>query len=325
MTPAVAVAVVSWNTRDLLRACLRSLSADADAGLADVWVIDNASSDGSAEIVESEFPWVSLIRSQENLGFGAAVNLVATRTRSPWIAAANADIELAPAALQSLLATAASSTSQAALFAPTLVAPDGTIEPSARRFPSATLSLVMYLSLHRLFNGIGDRLCFEGYWNPTKPREIHWAHGAFLLVKREPFVSVGGFDSRQFLFAEDIDLAWRLRRAGWTAHYVPDAVVRHVVAAATGKAYGSDRPLKAEAATYAWLARRRGRAAAWAFGVVNVGGATARLLLFASLAALSPKRWRKNRELARHHLLIHQFGLKHCSSVGNRISGAQRP
>jgi len=77
---SVAVAVVSWNTRDLLRACLESLHADADAGRAEVWVVDNASADGSAALVRSAFPWVRLLALDENLGFGRAVNRVAART-----------------------------------------------------------------------------------------------------------------------------------------------------------------------------------------------------------------------------------------------------
>ena len=89
---SVAVAVVSWNTRDLLRACLESLHADADAGRAEVWVVDNASADGSAALVRSAFPWVRLLALDENLGFGRAVNRVAARTATAWVAPANADV-----------------------------------------------------------------------------------------------------------------------------------------------------------------------------------------------------------------------------------------
>ena len=81
-SPAVAVAVVSWNTRELLAACLRSLQPEADAGRAEVWVVDNASTDGSPDLVREEFPWATLVASEDNLGFGPAVNLVAARTLS---------------------------------------------------------------------------------------------------------------------------------------------------------------------------------------------------------------------------------------------------
>src|SRR2546421_8493025 len=103
MAPSVAIAVVSWNTRDLLRRCLRSLAAEVDAGRAEVWVVDNGSRDGSAAMVGNEFGWAKLLAQDSNVGFGAAVNLVAERTDTPWIACANADTELTPGALEQLL------------------------------------------------------------------------------------------------------------------------------------------------------------------------------------------------------------------------------
>src|SRR5919109_4551083 len=105
--PMVTVAVVSWNTRDLLDRCLRSLEPEVDRGLAEVWVVDNASTDGSAEMVRQRFPWASLMASEENLGFGRAVNLVAGNTSSQWLAIANADIAVRPGAIDALLEAAA--------------------------------------------------------------------------------------------------------------------------------------------------------------------------------------------------------------------------
>src|SRR5690242_2003217 len=103
MAARVAIAVVSWHTRDLLAACLTSIEPEVEAGRARVSVVDNASSDGSAELVRSGFPWVDLVALDENVGFGAAVNVAAARSRSPWIAVANADVELDPDALTRLL------------------------------------------------------------------------------------------------------------------------------------------------------------------------------------------------------------------------------
>src|SRR3954465_320299 len=97
--PLVTVAIVSWNTRDLLRRCLESFKPEADAGRCDVWVVDNASSDGSAQLVRDQFPWVNLVAAQENPGFGPATNLVAGRTSAPFVGVANADIALQPGAL----------------------------------------------------------------------------------------------------------------------------------------------------------------------------------------------------------------------------------
>src|SRR5438477_426404 len=102
---AVTVVVVSFNTRSLLLRCLRSLEPGVDAGLADVWVVDNGSSDGSAEAARGQVPWARVIDAPTNLGYGRAVNLVARTTRSEWLLAANADIALEPGALGALIAS----------------------------------------------------------------------------------------------------------------------------------------------------------------------------------------------------------------------------
>src|SRR4051794_16001235 len=131
--PGVTIVVVSWNTRDLLAHCLRALAADADEGRAAVCVVDNASSDGSPELVEREFPWVTLVRSGGNLGFGRAVNLGVRRMpRTAWVAPANADLELEPGALRKLL-DAAGGDARVGAVAPLLVGVDG--EPQDSVYP----------------------------------------------------------------------------------------------------------------------------------------------------------------------------------------------
>src|SRR4051812_12749609 len=92
----VTIAVVSWNTGELLARCLESFRPEVERGRVDPWVVDNASTDGSPDLVRERFPWVNLVASPENLGFGRAVNLVARQTTSEWIAPANADIALRP-------------------------------------------------------------------------------------------------------------------------------------------------------------------------------------------------------------------------------------
>src|SRR4051794_39097820 len=128
--PLVTVAIVSWNTRELLRRCLESL--DRRPGC-EVWVVDNESSDGSIEMVRNDFPWVRLEALAENVGFGGAVNLIAARTSSPWLAIANADVALQAGALDALLAAAAADVKAGAL-APRLVLPDGSTQHSVFSF-----------------------------------------------------------------------------------------------------------------------------------------------------------------------------------------------
>jgi N-acetylglucosaminyl-diphospho-decaprenol L-rhamnosyltransferase len=308
MSAPVAVAVVSWNTRELLDACLRSLAPDAESGLVEVWVVDNRSEDGSPELVRDRFGWASLLEPDRNLGFGAAVNEVANRTNRPWLAAANADIAVAPGALERLLA-AGEGDPNAGSLAPRLVLPDGTTQHAVHHFPTVGLSLAFNLGLTTAIPALGDRLCIDGRWDPDRERRVDWAHGAFLLLRRAAFEEVGGFDPRQWMYAEDIDLAWRLARAGWATRYVPDATVRHELSAATEQAFGDARLARFMGASYAWLLRRRGRAVTLAFGLVNLAGAAVRLAVLAPLARLRPGRAAAARR-ARAYAAAHLDGIR---------------
>lgn len=308
-SPAVAVAVVSWNTRELLAACLRSLHPEANAGRAEVWVVDNASSDGSPALVRDEFPWATLVASQDNLGFGAAVNLVARRTRAPWVAPANADVELEPGALERLLATAREHP-EAAVVAPRLVLQSGATQHSVHPFPTLPLAIVFNLGLHRLSRRLGDRLMLEGYWDEDRARAVDWAIGAFMLVRRDAFDAVGGFDEAHWMYAEDLDLGWRLRRAGWVTRYEPRARVRHAAGAAAGQAFGHEMVARWMAASYGWMVRRRGIARTWAVAAVNTAGAAALTVLAAGLAKVWPRRYLHRRAEHLRWLRAHRNGLR---------------
>ena len=328
MPPPVTVAVVSWNTRELLRACLRSLGPEAAAGRAHVSVIDNASSDGSAEMVRRNFPWVELIASERNLGFGSAVNLVAERTRSAWIAPANADVELTPGALKALLATGERHP-EAGAVAPRLRLPDGSTQHSVFPLPTFPFTLLFNSGLPYLSRRLADRLCLVGYWNPDRPRAVGWPVGAFLLVRRAAWDAVGGFDCRQWMYAEDLDLGWRLARSGWARRYEPRAVVRHTESAATRQAFGERRIARWMAATYTWMARRRGIPLTWATAAVNAAGAGVRLALFALLARVWPERFERRRRSARFWLGAHRVGLRSRGALLNPADdvrdGGSRP
>ena len=265
----VAVAVVSWNTRDLLGACLRAL---ADDPLVEIWVVDNASSDGSAEMVRTEFPSVRLLALDGNIGFGPAVNLVASKTSTPWIAPANADIEVRPGALRDLL-DAGERQPRAGVLAPRLELPSGETQHSVYAFPTIPFTARFNLGFHRR---AGDRLCLEGFWDPTRERDVDWALGAFLVIRRAAFDAAGGFDAGQWMYAEDLDLGWRVAKAGWSTRYVPSARVLHHASAATTQAWGDERTLRWLRSTYAWMLRRRGLTRTRITAAINVAGAYAR-------------------------------------------------
>lgn len=293
---AVTVAVVSWNTRELLDACLGALEADHRTGLADVVVVDNGSSDGSADLVRDAHPWVRILERPDNPGFGAAVNLALAGTTTPYVAAANADVAPHPGALEALLAVARTHPA-AGVLAPRLRTPDGTTQHSVHPFPSLRQVVAVDLGLGRLVPGERRRLALEGAWDPAVPRDVDWAHGAFLLVRREAWDAVGGFDPAMWMYAEDLDLCWRVRRAGWSVRYVPDALVEHHVAASTTQAFGGDRLARSQRAADAWSARRLGPARTRALTALAVAAGHARATTLGVAARLRPVRygWRRDR------------------------------
>jgi N-acetylglucosaminyl-diphospho-decaprenol L-rhamnosyltransferase len=307
--PPVTIAVVSTNLRDLLARCLDSMRPEADAGRAEVWVVDNASTDGSPEMVRDRFPWVHLIASDVNLGYARAINRIAERTTSEWIAPANEDIELRTGALERLIATGREHP-EAAAIAPRLELPTGATQHSVHPFPTLGLAALFNLGLHRVSDRLADSLCLEGYWDNTRPREVPWAIATFVVVRRAAFEEIGGFSSDQFIHSEDLDFGWRLDRAGWRTRYEPSATVFHVGSAASKKAFGEDLWSRWLAATYSWMARRRGVPIAWAVAAVNVAGSTVRWAVTAPLARLAPRRFAARASANRRWMHLHRAGLR---------------
>ncbi|HWC87406.1 MAG TPA: glycosyltransferase family 2 protein [Solirubrobacteraceae bacterium] len=305
--PEVVIAVVSWNTRDLLDACLRSLEAEVAAGRAEVWVVDNGSADGSAALVRALHPWAQVLEGP-NVGFGGAVNRVAARTTTPWLAAANADVELTECALTALLRAGAAHP-EAGAIVPQLVLADGQVQHSVHSFPTLPLTVTFNLGLAEAIPALGDRLAIEGRWNSTRPRYVDWALGAFVLVRRQAWDAVGGFDARQWMYAEDLDLGWRLRQAGWRTWYEPAAVVGHAGGAATAQAWGAERTEQWVWSTYAWMLRRRGAAFVRITAIVNLLGAAVRAALLTLLARRDPPRFEERRGAMLQWVRLHRIGL----------------
>jgi GT2 family glycosyltransferase len=308
--PQVSVAIVSWNTRELLRRCLESFATEVDSGRCEVWVVDNASSDGSAEMVREAFPWVRLEASQENLGFGPAINRVANQTRTPWVGIANADIALQPGALDALLDAGASDPGAGAI-APRLILPDGSTQHSVFTFPTIRSTLVVASGAGRLVKAIGQRNLLLGMFDAERPRRVPWAIAAFLLVRREAWHAIGGFDEHQWMYAEDLDIGWRLHKAGWATRYEPRARVEHESSASTDQAWGdAGKTERWQRSTYAWMLRRMGAPRTRATAAIQMAGQLTRLLWLEPAARIAPARFAQRRNAARWWIRLHKAGLE---------------
>jgi N-acetylglucosaminyl-diphospho-decaprenol L-rhamnosyltransferase len=306
----VAAAVVSWNTRELLDRCLRSLEPEAREGRLEAWVVDNASTDGSAALVRERHGWANLVALPDNAGFGTAVNHVAERTSSEWLLIANADVALRPGALDALLGAGRADPGAGAL-APRLMLPDGSTQHSVFAFPTLPFAFILNSGLFHLSHDLSDRLALLDRWDHTRARRVPWAVAACLLVRRAAWDAAGGFDPRQWMYAEDLDLGWRLRQAGWATRYEPRALVDHESAASTRQAFGDDEGIRArwQRSTYGWIARRRSPAHARMVALMNLAGSGLRYLALTPAALAWPRRWRERRRALGRWTLVHVAGL----------------
>jgi len=230
MTPAVAVIVVNFNTGDETVGCIASALHDLGAVTSEVIVVDNASSDGSAQLFGGDSA-ITLIANDTNRGFGTAVNQAAKVTTAPLLWILNPDCRVLPGAYRALLDTLERH-SECAIAAPQLLNADGSVQASARGEPDAWTGLFGRHGLLTKFfpastaarrNLPAADLVASG----VDSAEVPWVMGAAMLVRREPFDRVGRFDERYFLYWEDADLCRRLRTAGCTTRYVPRARVKH--------------------------------------------------------------------------------------------------
>lgn len=232
----LSVVIVNWNTRDLLRECLLSLRAATRASplATEVIVVDNASADGSAEMVARDFPECRLIANQANRNYAAGSNQGIHAATGRLVLLLNPDTAVEPGAFECLAATLDDSP-QAAAVAPALVHPDGSPQQSVRGFPTPLALLGDSLGLGRLLPGTA-----LGAYRPRRlPQDrvsrVAQPMASALLIRREVLQRLDGFDEAFPLFFNDVDLCLRIHDLGLLILYDPRARVTHVGGASTGQ------------------------------------------------------------------------------------------
>lgn len=298
----VTIAIVSYNVAPLLERCLNTVRrALRECGSGSIVVVDNASSDGSAQMVEAAFPEVHLIRNEQNRGFGVACNQALALARDA-ILFLNPDAELLPGTLPALLTTL-QDRPNAALVGPRLAYPDGREQPARRRFPSLFTLLVESTPVQWR---LGKWLPLSHYYCLDLPEDagrVDWLSGACLLGRTRALKQVSGFDPTYFMYFEELDLARRLAAYGWETWYEPQArVIHHHSQSADQNVTAKDRHFYRS--KYRYIARYRGATVAW---VARLLGAA----LFAGEWVMQRRRGavaeaKRYRTLARWHLLDNQ-------------------
>ncbi|MEW6252452.1 MAG: glycosyltransferase family 2 protein [Planctomycetota bacterium] len=223
----VSIIIVSYNTRDLTLACLRSVYAQAHDVSSEVLVVDNASTDGSAAVIATEFPNVRLWALDANLGFAAANNLAARHAVGEWLLLLNPDTLVLPNAIPSLVRFAESHPRAAVVGGRALNA-DGSLQPNCFEPPNLWDLWVNALGLHRLAprsRVFGrERLLHRDY---DQPMRVPVVAGCFMLVRQAAIQEVGLLDEAFFMYAEEVDWCVRFRRHGWQVWYTPAATLIH--------------------------------------------------------------------------------------------------
>jgi N-acetylglucosaminyl-diphospho-decaprenol L-rhamnosyltransferase len=225
----VAAVIVSYNVRDLVLECIESLRAD---GVGQIVVVDNASRDGSAEYVREHAPDVEVVALTRNVGFGSGMNRGAVLTSAPYLIITNPDVVVHPGTTKTLR-EALEADPGLAVVAPRIETTAGELYPSARRFPDL-VDAAGHAFLHFFWpsNPFSRRYRMLD-WDHAAAADVDWVAGTYFMIRRSAWEAVGGFDERYFMYMEDVDLCWRLGRAGWRRGYEPAAVITHGIGRST--------------------------------------------------------------------------------------------
>jgi len=223
----LSVIIVSWNVKDLLRKCLTSIFAsDGDFEL-EVFVVDNASGDGSADAVEKEFPKVKLIASEKNLGFSKGNNMAIEKATGDYILLLNPDTEVYPDTFSGSIKFMKNH-SDCGLMGCQLLNTDKTLQPSVRMFPTVLPIFLMLLKLPKLFpnlKSINKYLAKD--FDYTKTQSTQQVMGAYMFISREVIDKIGGLDERFFVWFDDSDYCKRVVDAGYKVYYYNGVKIIH--------------------------------------------------------------------------------------------------
>jgi GT2 family glycosyltransferase len=290
--PRVSIVIVSWNTRELLRACLRSTrEAAADlAGGVEVVVIDNASHDGSADMVRDQFPEVDLVRNASNVGFAAATNQGIRQTRGRDVLLLNPDTE-GKAGFLSVLVSFLDAHPDAGAVGPRVWGSQGEHQVSC--YPLPTLGRELWRLFHL------DRLWPRGTYPPSlfeaqTPQPVESLLGACLLVRGEALEEAGLLDERFFIYTEEIDLCRRLQDRGWRLYWIPGSEIVHHGGASTTQV-GRPMFLELYRSKVQYFRKHFGRRGAIGYKAVLMAAALPRVGLASVAMALRPAervKWR---------------------------------
>ena len=236
MDVQLSIIIVNFNVRDFLSQTIHSVKKATQSIPSEIIVVDNHSSDGSPELVEKEFPDVVLLKNSENLGFARANNQALSRARGKFLVLLNPDTIVQEDTFQTLIQFF-DSYPDAGMVGCKILNPDGTLQLACRRsFPTPWVAFTKLVGLSKIFpkSRIFGRYNLT-YLNPEETTEVDAISGSFMMLRREVYQQVGPLDERFFMYGEDLDWCYRIKKAKWKIYYVPETKIIHYKGASSGK------------------------------------------------------------------------------------------
>ena len=252
----ISVIILNWNTKDLLRNCLASLSCPGTDFRLEAIVVDNSSEDGSREMVLEEFPEAILIVNPTNIGFGAGNNVAVPEAKGRYLLFLNSDTTVMEGALLKMLRYADLNPT-IGILGPKLLNGDGSLQFSCRRYPQIAMAFFRNTFLGKLFpkNPFTNDYLMQD-WDHSTPLDVDWVSGAALMIRRTLVDQIGCFDEDFYMYCEDVDLCWRANHApfsaaprenvnfgselspqsNWRVSYFPEAVIYHLIGKSSDQA-----------------------------------------------------------------------------------------
>ncbi len=224
----LSIIIVSWNVREDILKCVRSIEENEPSYTFEVIIIDNASTDGTVDMIKKCFPKVKLIKNPENFGFAAANNQAIELSQGEYVLFLNPDTILHPKSLD-ILVEFMNNNEDVGACGPKLLNADGSPQQSVRRFPSFRGALHRHTAFKFLGIFKGEYKKWVMYdFNNDKQRDVDQVMGAVLMTRISVIEQVGVMDERFFMYYEEVDLCYRIKKAGWRTIYKPEAVITHI-------------------------------------------------------------------------------------------------
>jgi GT2 family glycosyltransferase len=235
-TVDLSIVIVTWNAKKYVRECLTSLLRQTIDCSIEIIVVDNASTDGTPDLVRDEFPQVRLIRNDRNLGFAAANNIGLRETLGDYIYLINSDVVVPDDCLAAVFGYMQQNP-EIGLLGPQMRGPDGKVRRSTMRFPTVWNSFCWAVALSSIFrhSKLWGGFLMQDFAHDTV-RDVDVLNGWFWVVRRKAFDQVGLLDERFFMYGEDIDWSYRFHQSGWRAVFYPGASALHYGGASSANA-----------------------------------------------------------------------------------------